>query len=66
MSQKILSKNHPYTDRPLVWTALITPLFDDGEIDYTSLRHLVLQQNAAKNGILLLGSTGEGLALTAQ
>ncbi|AZQ85830.1 4-hydroxy-tetrahydrodipicolinate synthase [Colwellia sp. Arc7-635] len=65
MSQKILSKNYPCTDRPLVWTALITPLFDDGEIDYTSLRNLVLQQNAANNGILLLGSTGEGLALTA-
>lgn len=65
MSQQTLPKNYPITDRPLVWTALITPLFDDGEIDYASLRNLVLQQNAANNGILLLGSTGEGLALTA-
>jgi len=66
MNQKEPIKNHLITDRPLVWTALITPLFDDDSIDYVSLRKLVLQQNVAHNGILLLGSTGEGLALTAQ
>ncbi len=66
MNQKNPIENHLITDRPLVWTALITPLFDDDGIDYVSLRKLVLQQNAAHNGILLLGSTGEGLALTAQ
>ena len=60
------SKENPQTsDQPLVWTALITPLFDNDEIDYDSLHKLVLQQNSAQNGILLLGSTGEGLALTA-
>ncbi|MBA6389812.1 4-hydroxy-tetrahydrodipicolinate synthase [Colwellia sp. BRX10-3] len=66
MNQKKSIENHSITDLPLVWTALITPLFDDGAIDYSSLRQLVLQQNSANNGILLLGSTGEGLALTAQ
>jgi 4-hydroxy-tetrahydrodipicolinate synthase len=66
MNQKKSIENNPLTDRPLVWTALITPLFDDDEIDYASLHNLVLQQNSAHNGILLLGSTGEGLALTAQ
>ncbi|ASP47465.1 4-hydroxy-tetrahydrodipicolinate synthase [Cognaticolwellia beringensis] len=66
MNQKKSIENQLFTDRPLVWTALITPLFANDEIDYVSLRNLVLQQNAAHNGILLLGSTGEGLALTAQ
>tara|TARA_R110000744_G_scaffold167351_7_gene284766 strand:+ start:10144 stop:11154 length:1011 start_codon:yes stop_codon:yes gene_type:complete len=66
MNQNKSIENHLITDRPLVWTALITPLFANDEIDYVSLRNLVLQQNDAHNGILLLGSTGEGLALTAQ
>jgi len=66
MNKINLPEPPPLTDRPVVWTALITPLFDDDEIDYLSLRKLVLQQNAAGNGILLLGSTGEGLALTPQ
>ena len=66
MNQTKPIQNYLITDRPLVWTALITPLFDDDSIDYVSLRKLVLLQNAARNGILLLGSTGEGLALTTQ
>ena len=66
MNQKKSIEYNTLTDQPLVWTALITPLFDSGEIDFVSLRNLVLQQNSADNGILLLGSTGEGLALTAQ
>lgn len=66
MNQKESIQYNSLTDQPLVWTALITPLFDNGEIDYVSLHRLALQQNQAKNGILLLGSTGEGLALTAK
>ncbi|AWB59075.1 4-hydroxy-tetrahydrodipicolinate synthase [Colwellia sp. Arc7-D] len=66
MNQNNSIENQLLTDRPLVWTALVTPLFDNDDIDFDSLRKLVLQQNAAKNGILLLGSTGEGLALTAK
>ena len=54
------------SSQTIVWTALITPLCANDEIDYASLHSLVIQQNAANNGILLLGSTGEGLALTAQ
>ncbi len=44
-----------------IWTALITPFFDDGRIDYEILEQLVMAQSQAQNGILLLGSTGEGL-----
>lgn len=48
---------------PICWTALITPLLNDGSIDWESLEHLVRRQEQAGNGILLLGSTGEALAL---
>ena len=44
-----------------IWTALITPFFDDGRIDFETLEQLVMAQSNAQNGILLLGSTGEGL-----
>lgn len=47
-----------------LWTALITPMTSNGMVDYESLSQLVNQQQDAGNGILLLGSTGEGLALT--
>ncbi len=48
----------------VLWTALVTPFDDQSRIDFDSLRHIALQQARAGNGILLLGSTGEGLALT--
>ena len=66
MNQKKSLERPLQSLQPLVWTALITPLFTDDEIDYASLARIVLQQNSANNGILLLGSTGEGLALSAQ
>jgi len=47
-----------------LWTALVTPFDQHGDIDYNTLTKLVREQEAAHNGILLLGSTGEGLALT--
>lgn len=50
-------------DRTL-WTALITPMKMDGSIDFKSLEHLIRVQEKADNGILLIGSTGEGLALS--
>jgi 4-hydroxy-tetrahydrodipicolinate synthase len=50
----------------ILWTALITPLLDCGEIDFSSLEKLAIKQSDANNGIVLLGSTGEGLALTSQ
>lgn len=46
-----------------VWTALVTPFHPDGTVDFDSLRENALLQNKVGNGILLLGSTGEGLAL---
>jgi 4-hydroxy-tetrahydrodipicolinate synthase len=47
-----------------LWTALITPMNGDGSIDFKSLERIIQIQESAGNGILLLGSTGEGLALS--
>lgn len=44
-----------------LWTALVTPFTDDGSVDFSSLRNLLKKQESAGNGVLLLGSTGEGL-----
>lgn len=46
-----------------LWTALVTPMQPDGQIDFDDLESLVRRQEKAGNGILLIGSTGEGLAL---
>jgi 4-hydroxy-tetrahydrodipicolinate synthase len=46
-----------------LWTALITPMNRDGSVNYSDLEKLVRMQEEAGNGILLAGSTGEGLAL---
>ena len=47
-----------------LWTALITPMHPDGSIHFDDLDELVKHQEEAGNGILILGSTGEGLALS--
>jgi len=47
-----------------LWTALVTPFNQRGRVDYDALAQLVDDQAAAGNGILMLGSTGEGLALS--
>ena len=49
---------------PALWTALITPLRQDGKVDYRSLAKLLAAQKEAGNGVLLFGSTGEGLNLS--
>lgn len=49
---------------PKLWTALITPMNGDGTVDYETLKKLVREQEVAKNGILVLGSTGEALNLS--
>lgn len=49
-------------DYPL-WTALVTPMDEKSEVDYSSLEALVKAQEDAKNGLLVLGSTGEALNL---
>jgi 4-hydroxy-tetrahydrodipicolinate synthase len=46
-----------------VWTALITPLNEDKSVDFESLKKMLLEQDRAGNGILILGSTGEALNL---
>jgi 4-hydroxy-tetrahydrodipicolinate synthase len=46
-----------------LWTALITPMHQSGEIHFGDLEKLIRRQELAGNGILLIGSTGEGLAL---
>lgn len=47
-----------------LWTAIVTPLDARGQLDLASLRGLLLEQQAAGNGVILLGSTGEGSNLT--
>jgi len=47
-----------------LWTAVVTPLTNEGKVDFTTLSHLITEQTNAQNGLLILGSTGEGLNLT--
>ncbi|MDE3270315.1 MAG: 4-hydroxy-tetrahydrodipicolinate synthase [Pseudomonadota bacterium] len=50
-----------------VWTALITPLTATGEIDVAALDALLaMQKQSGIEGIVVLGSTGEGMTLTVQ
>ncbi|MDJ0836811.1 MAG: 4-hydroxy-tetrahydrodipicolinate synthase [Acidobacteriota bacterium] len=55
-------------NRPLedyrTWTALVTPLTGTGAVDFQALTRLLRVQETAGNGVLLLGSTGEGANLT--
>jgi 4-hydroxy-tetrahydrodipicolinate synthase len=46
-----------------LWTAVITPLSHNNEVDYESLGALLEEQQAAGNGLLILGSTAEALNL---
>lgn len=48
-------------DRYIVWTAVITPMKDDGSIDYPTFETLLREQDSADNAITILGSTGEAL-----
>jgi 4-hydroxy-tetrahydrodipicolinate synthase len=47
-----------------LWTAIVTPLLDNGEIDYKSFEELLKKQEEAGNGVVVLGSTGEALNLS--
>jgi len=47
-----------------LWTALITPLTNEGAVDTRALTRLLRIQEAAGCGVVLLGSTGEGANLT--
>ncbi|MFY8273868.1 4-hydroxy-tetrahydrodipicolinate synthase [Pseudoalteromonas sp. SSDWG2] len=58
-----MTTTHSLTDIVL-WTALITPMQEDGSVDFNSLTRLAHEQQNAGNGLLILGSTGEALALS--
>lgn len=50
-----------------LWTAIVTPFTEDmQQIDYASFLLLLKEQESAGNGVILLGSTGEGLSLSNQ
>lgn len=53
------------TDTSL-YTALVTPMKENGELHLDDLASLIHRQNDAGNGVLVLGSTGEGLALSSE
>jgi len=47
-----------------VWTAIVTPLKKGtAELDFSAFAELLHRQESAGNGVIVLGSTGEGLAL---
>ena len=46
-----------------LYTAIITPMLDNGDVDYPSFEKMLRYQAESGAGILILGSTGEGLAL---
>ena len=47
-----------------LYTALVTPMKDNGDLHLDDLAKLIRRQDEAGNGVLILGSTGEGLALS--
>lgn len=51
------------TDTKL-YTALVTPMKENGDLHLDDLASLIHRQDEAGNGVLVLGSTGEGLALS--
>lgn len=46
-----------------LWTAVVTPLLQNGTVDFDSLTKLIHEQDEAQNGLLILGSTAEALNL---
>lgn len=48
------------------WPAVVTPFYENDEVNYDVLRQLVgFQAQNNSNGLLLMGSTGEAILLTA-
>jgi len=47
-----------------LWTALITPFTPENAVDYDTLVKLAKRQEAAGNGVMILGSTGESISLS--
>jgi 4-hydroxy-tetrahydrodipicolinate synthase len=46
-----------------LWTAVVTPLLENGSVDFDSLKKVIQLQDEARNGLLILGSTAEALNL---
>lgn len=49
---------------PVLWTAVVTPLTTNGDLALRDLERLLRIQERAGNGVVILGSTGEGLNLS--
>lgn len=47
-----------------IYTAVVTPMLENSSIDFKSFEYLLRKQEASNCGILILGSTGEALALS--
>lgn len=47
-----------------LWTACVTPFKERSVVDYDSLDKCIRFQKRSDNGVLLFGSTGEGLSLS--
>lgn len=50
-------------NKPVLWTALATPMDQAKNIHYADFEKLLRRQDEAGLGLLILGSTGEGFAL---
>lgn len=48
----------------ILWTALVSPMQENGDVNMDEFASLIHRQDDAGNGVLILGSTGEGLALS--
>jgi 4-hydroxy-tetrahydrodipicolinate synthase len=46
-----------------LWTAIVTPMNADSNVDYPSFEKILREQEAAKVAVVILGSTGEALNL---
>ena len=47
-----------------LYTAMITPMLQDGSVDFVSFKNLLFKQQEADCGVLILGSTGEALSFS--
>ncbi len=53
----------PNPNHTVLYTAVVTPFTNEGTVAYAEFESLLRTQEKAGNGVVVLGSTGEGLAL---
>ncbi len=64
-SQERFVRDHKANPRnAILFTAIVTPFDTENRIDFIEFGRLLKEQELAGNGVVILGSTGEGLALT--